>query len=311
MITITSTTEQIIQELRDEEPKAIYWLKKMFHGERGYNKMQSDLTYRAMDERKDTRSEVFDYISPKGNRWLVFENCRYHKDIAVARTMPIAFCYYETYGSVGAFLNGRRQYAGDENNHVILFTDHFFLRFCMRLGIEMRSRWMVKRFLEIIPGIMFYETGIKDQYGREKIDCRFPGSIGRGIMRKDGPLIEIRTFLTDKELTKKQLKETEQLREIGDRHNFDPVDVKVARMIKTGDFEGALDRELRQLVDLGADEHTLYLSATIGVYIIRTMCDLHYANPQDLLFWEQHGKKKYQYHKRTCRAMAGQNQKAS
>ena len=208
MITVTSTTEQVLRELRTEEPKAMYWLKKMFHGERGYDKMQTELIERAKNERRDTRSDVFDYISPTGNRWMVFEHCRYHKDIHYARTMPIAFCYYETYGSVGAFLNGHPQYEGQDGIHAILFTDHFFLRFCARLKIEMRSRWMVQRFLEIIPGVMFQTTGERDPYGRLKVDCRFPGSIGRGIIRKDGPLIEVRTYLTDKELTRKQLRDT-------------------------------------------------------------------------------------------------------
>ena len=28
MITVTSTTDQVLRELRTEEPKAMYWLKK-------------------------------------------------------------------------------------------------------------------------------------------------------------------------------------------------------------------------------------------------------------------------------------------
>ena len=289
MITVTSTTEQVLRELRTEEPKAMYWLKKMYHGERGYDKMQTELIERAKNERRDTRSEVFDYISPTGNRWMVFEHCRYHKDIHYARTMPVAFCYYETYGSVGAFLNGHSQYGDDNKAHGILFTDHFFLRFCQRLGIEMRSRWMVQRFLEIIPGIMFQTTGETDQYGRLKVDCRFPASIGRGIIRKDGPLIEVRTYLTDKELTRKQLRDTKTLREIGDRHNFDPQDVKMARMLKAGDFAEAFEYEMNQIVEMGADRDELFATATISVYVTRALCDLNYAEPTDFDFWKNSG----------------------
>ena len=290
MITVTSSTAQILKELREEEPKAMYWLKKMYHGDKGYDRMQSGLIERAMDEQKDTRSEVFDYISPKGNRWMVFEHCRYHKDIHYARTTPIAFCYYETYGSVGAFLCGHPQYNDNDNYaHAILFTDHFFLRFCQRLGVEMRSRWMVQRFLEIIPGIMFQTNGEKDQYGREKVDCRFPASIGRGIIRKDGPVIEVRTYLTDPELTPKQRRETKVLRKVGDRHNFDPKDVKMARMLKSGDFGAAFEHELKQVIDMGADEQTVYMTAAIGVYVVRALCDLNYADATDMRFWENHG----------------------
>ena len=289
MITVTSTTAQILQELAEEEPKAQFWLRKMFHGDKGYDKMQQGLINKALMQRKDCRTDVYDYISPKGNRWMVFEHCRYHKDIHYARTMPIAFCYYETYGSVGAFLNGHPQYEGQQGIHAILFTDHFFLRFCSRLGIEMRSRWMVQRFLEIIPGVMFQTTGERDLNGRMKVDCRFPASIGRGIIRKDGPLIEVRTYLTDPELNRKQLRETETLRKIADRHNFDPQDVKMARVLKSGDFATAFEYEIKQLVDLGCDEQSLYMTAAIGVYIVRALCDLNYADATDYNFWKKHG----------------------
>lgn len=290
MITVTTATDEILKVLRTEEPRALYWLKKMFHGERGYSKMQNDLIEKAMRERKDTRSDVFDYISAAGNRWMVFEHCRYHADIHFAHTTPIAFCYYETYGSVGAFIAGHPQYNELHGAKGVLFTDHFFLRFCQRLGVEMRSRWMVQRFLAIIPGILFQATGEKDQYGRMKVDCRFPGSIGRGIIRKDGPLIEIRTFLTDRELSRKQLRDTKTLREIGDRHNFDPEEVKMARMLKTEDLAGAFEYELKQAVDMGADEDEASKAIIIGMYVVRALVDLKYAGPTDFKFWQRHGK---------------------
>jgi hypothetical protein len=290
MITVTSSTEVIIETLKTEEPKAIYWMKKMLHGERGYEKMQQELIDRAMDQRKDTRSDVYDYISKDGNRWMVFEHCRYHKDIHYAHTMPVAFCYYETYGSVGAFVSGHTQYKEFEKmTHDILFTDHFFLRFCQRLGVEMRSRWMVQRFLEIIPGIMFQARDEKDQYGRTKVDCRFPGSIGRGIIRKDGPLIEIRTYLTDPELNRKQLKETKSLRKIADRHNFDPADVKMVRMLKSGDFGEAFEYEMNQVIDMGADKDSVYATATVGVYVTRALVDLDYIEATDIETWKRAG----------------------
>lgn len=288
MITVTSATDEILNQLKAEEPKAIYWLKKMHHGEKGYDRMQRELIERAKRERKDTKSEVFDYISQNGNRWMVFEHCRYHADIHYARTMPVAFCYYETYGSVGAFINGHPQYDGGYA-HGILFTDHFFLRFCQRLGVEMRSRWMVQRFLEIIPGIVFQTIGEKDAQGRVKVDCRFPASIGRGIIRKDGPLIEIRTYLTDPELNRKQLRVTKMLRKIADQHNFDPQDVKMVRVLKAGDFAEAFEYELQQVIDMGADKDTVYATATIGAYITRAMIDLNYADASDFQFWQRNG----------------------
>ena len=132
-------------------------------------------------------------------------------------------------------------------------------------------------------------AGERDPYGRLKVDCRFPGSIGRGIIRKDGPLIEVRTYLTDPELSKKQLRETATLRKIADRHNFDPQDVKIARALKADDFGEAIEYEIKQLIDLGCDKKSLYMTATIGVYIVRTLCDLNYADATDYNFWKNHG----------------------
>ena len=288
MLTVTSKTEQILREIHEEEPKARYWLIKQFHGQKGYDKMQSELIQKAMDQRKDCRSDVYDYISPKGNRWMVFEHCRYHKDIHYARTMPIAFCYYETYGSVGAFLKGHNQY-GDGPKQAVLFTDHFFLRFCARLGIEMRSRWMVQRFLEIIPGIMFGTNGELNEQGLLKVDCRFPASIGRGVLRKDGNVIEIRTYLTDKELNKKQLRETKRLRETADKHNFDPQDVKIARIASADNQIDAFMDEIQQVIDLGVDEQQINYTFAVGMWIVRALCDMGYADPQDMPFWMHHG----------------------
>ena len=148
---------------------------------------------------------------------------------------------------------------------------------------------MVQRFLEIIPGVMFQTTGERDPYGRLKVDCRFPGSIGRGIIRKDGPLIEIRTYLTDKELTRKQLRDTKTLHEIADRHNFDPQDVKMAKMLKAGDFAEAFEYEMNQVVDMGADKDEVYATAAVGVYVTRALCDLNYAEPTDMDFWVKSG----------------------
>lgn len=291
MLTIKTPTDQILQELKEEEPKAKYWLKKQFHGERGYEAMRNELCDRAVREHKNQRSEVFDYISPKGNRWMIFESARYVRDIHYAYPTLIAFCYYETYGSVGAFLRGHSQYGENFAESATIFTDHFFLRFCQRLGIEMRSRWMVQKFMEIIPGIIFHSTGQTDEYGRYKVDCRFPGSIGRGIIRNDGPLIEICTYLTDAELNGKQKRETKDFRLKADKHNFDPMEIKMARLLRVNskDMPEAFEKEIRQIVNLGADENVVNHTLILATYIMRALCDLNYADAIDYQFWLNHG----------------------
>jgi hypothetical protein len=184
----------------------------------------------------------------------------------------------------------RWQYSKDMNDTcAVLFTDHFFLRFCQRLGIEMRSRWMVQRFLEVIPGMTFRTSEELDPQGRVKVDCRFPASIGRGVLRKDGYLMEIRTYLTDKELNRKQLRETKILREAGDSHRIESWDVKMARMALSDNLGEALEKEIKQAADMGVDERALSCTMAIGIWVARALCDLNYADPTDIDFWARHG----------------------
>lgn len=290
MITLSSPTQQIIDELIAEEPKAVYWLKKQYHGDKGFENLKIQLMEKALDEQKDVHSDVVDYISMKGNRWMAFVSANYYKDVNDVTTNIITFCYYETYGSVGAFMLGHPQYDDPRlPPFAIVFTSHFFLRFCARLGVEMRSRWMVKRFLQILPGIIFESTGVTDNYGRMKVDCRFPGSIGRGIIRKDGRLIEIRTFLTDPELSDKQRRYTKHLRETADRHNFDPQHIKIKRVMQSGDFASAVLNEVNQVVDMGADRKSTEMSLSWSIMMVNALVELGYAQSHDIEFWMRYG----------------------
>lgn len=291
MLTVTSPTDQVLRELSAEEPKAVYWLKKQFHGERGFDHMQDELIARAMEQRKDQKSDTYDYISPNGNRWMAFCYCRYYPDLHYARVSTIAFCYYETYGSVGAFMLYRWQYDPTlKHTAAVLFTDHFFLRFCQRLGIEMRSRWMVQRFIEVIPGMTIRYADNLDPQGRVKVDVRFPASIGRGIIRPDGQLMEIRTYLTDRELNRKQLRETKELREAGDNYKIEPWDVKRLRIFKSDDYGEAIEKEIDDMARMGlVDKSEASWTVIIVMWLTRALCDLDYADPNDAEFWVNFG----------------------
>ena len=286
MITLKTPTKEVIKELHEEEDKAIFWLKKHYHGQKGYERMQETLMDRCNMFMKDQRSDIVEYISPKGNRWLAFEHCRYHKSICHGFSMVVAFCYYETYGSCGAFLVAHDMEKGDKQG-AIMFTDHFFLRFCQRLGVEMRSRWMIQRFVEVIPGFTF-SFGEKNENGFVKVDCRLPASIGRGILRKDGYMIEIRTYLTDKELNNKQLRETARLRAMADRQSYEPLEVRQARLLMSDDFSKELEKELTDSAEMaGLDKGDVIAASNIIFYIIQALIDLGYAQGDDIDFWQR------------------------
>lgn len=290
MINFSTPSEQIMAELFEEEAKAIYWLKKHYHGERGYEKMRDELLVKCQQTRQTQISEVVEFISSKGNRWMAFECCQYYRQAKMSNTIPMAFCYYETYGSVGAYLVGRFSYDKDGKNKVVLhFTNHFFLRFCQRLGVDMRSRWMVQRFVEVIPGFLIGYNG-KDDKGRDKYDVRLPASIGRGIMYDDAPIIEIRTYLTDRELNKKQLRETENLRAVYERQTFEPLDVRYGRLVRSEDFAGAMTKEIENVSDMtGISRDSLVFATNIRIFIATAVADLGYIRNDDMKGWQRFG----------------------
>lgn len=286
MITLSTPTKDIIKELHEEEDKAVFWLKKHYHGQKGYEQMCERLKEKCEYTFKDQRSDIVEYISPKGNRWMAFTNCRYHYSINKGYCSDIAFCYYETYGSCGAFLVAHpNDMLTHDDGGAIMFTDHFFLRFCERLGVEMRSRWMIQRFVEVIPGFTF-SFGDKNEQGYVKVDCRLPASLGRGILRKDGNLIEIRSYLTDKQLNNKQKRETERLRTIADKQVYEPLEVKQIRLLMSDDFNRDFQKEVLNAAEIsGIDKGDVIAATNILIYITEALVDMKYAEPTDIKFW--------------------------
>ena len=283
MINFSTPSEQLVRELTSEESKAVYYLRKHYHGEKGYEKMRDGLLMKAYQSHKTEISDVVEYISPNGNRWMTFECCQYYKDANSTYATPIAFCYYETYGSVGAYLLTQSTYESDSKHKLVLhFTNHFFLRFCQRLGVEMRSRWMVQRFTEVISGYLIGHNGFDDK-GREKIDVRLPASVGRGIRIPDSPIVEVRTYLTDKELSKKQLRETEHLRKVYEKTDFEPLEVKMGRIAHSEDFSGAVMKEIENVSDMsGVDKGRLVFAMNVRVFITLAIIDLGYVDEKDV-----------------------------
>lgn len=292
MISLSTPPEEILKELFAEEQKAVFWLKKYYHGDKGYEKMRDGLIVKCLKTEKTAISDVVEYISPNGNRWMAFECCQYYKKAEQVNTVPMAFCYYETYGSVGAYLVGKSCFDFKGSQQCVLhFTNHFFLRFCQRLGVEMRSRWMVQRFVEVIPGFLIGYNG-KDEQGRNRFDVRLPASIGRGIMIPDAPIVEIRTYLTDKELNGKQLRETEKLRRVYDMQTFEPYDVKMGRLARSKDFAGDVTKEIDVVSEMsGIDRKLLIFSTNVRMFIAEAIIDLGYIDVSDRAAWKRFGER--------------------
>ena len=231
MINLSTPSKELLDELLSDYKKADYWLTKQLGEMKKQKELGDNLCLKCLKECKELAvSEPVEYISPKGNRWFMYVSARRYKDHFY--TTPLGFCYYETYGSVGAFVPTQ---CGSENaNACVIFTSHFFLRMCSRLNIKVRSRDMVKRFVEYMAGMVLSYRG-EGTHAKHEVDVRLPASIGRGRMRDDcNKVIEINTFLKDTELTRKQQKETKALRECASKVILQPAE-QLKMRIKAGD----------------------------------------------------------------------------
>lgn len=260
MINLSTPSKELLDELLSDYKKADYWLTKQLGGLKKQKELGDNLCLKCLKECKELAvSEPVEYISPKGNRWFMYVSARRYKDHFY--TTPLGFCYYETYGSVGAFVPTQ---CGSENaNACVIFTSHFFLRMCSRLNIKVRSRDMVKRFVEYMAGMVLSYRG-EGTHAKHEVDVRLPASIGRGRMRDDcDKVIEINTFLKDTELTRKQQKETKALRECASKVILQPAE-QLKMRIKAGD-DSVFDDIRKNFDAMKIDPRILDLAYTIHV----------------------------------------------
>lgn len=286
MITLHTPTAKIISELNIEKRRAIYWLRKHYHGDAGFNEMLRQLYFEAKEKKKNVCSDVIEYTSTAGNHWMSFSTATYYPKANQAYTQTTALCYHETMQSIGVWLPGSAV-----NDDILYFTDHFFLRFCDRLGIkDIHSKKVVQKFILHIPGIVYRDRDVYDKHGREYVDCRFPGSIGRGIRRKDGPIVEIRTFLKDSELSPKQLWETKELRIVADRHDMTPPPVKVAGLISHEDMAAAVDTQFIVNYDSDLNSSLQMQCMTLSMLLVGSLSECGYISNKNYPLLKHHAK---------------------
>jgi len=289
MINLSTPSDELMKTIRIEHNKALYWLKRHYGGEIGYEKMRDKLLRDCVSANGNLASDVVEYNSKDGNKWLCFEYARYYPESFGSHCMPYAFCYYNTIGSVGAFVPGfASNPEAKEPDSCTIYTPHFFQRFAERKGMTLGSVELVKAFVESIAQVMSI-TYDEEPNGRCKVDARLPDGIGRGIRREGRETVyEIRTFLTDKQLSRKQSKDTADVRELGDELPFEPTDM-LAQRIKLTDnpvqtFQEEVEKRKRLGVDVSGinDTHILYQIITF------LFEDMGIAEPWDLEFWKRH-----------------------
>ena len=208
MINLSTPNDILIKELNADYEKLGYWMRKKVGGSKKLAQLQDHLVLKYQLSGKTQTSDPIEYISANGNKWY-----GYYKTVKIGGLVypnSTGFCYYETYGSIGAFVPvSSKSIEGMDG--VIIFPSHFFLRLSQRLGVGVRSREVVKRFLEMLDNMVIEYKGDSDKR-KDEVEVSFSDSVWRGHWRNgDKNVVELNTFLKHTELSGYQMRKAKDL----------------------------------------------------------------------------------------------------
>lgn len=213
-VNLSTPTADIIVTMREEMPKAQYFFRKQFGGKQKYMKAEDALLDKALAEQRDQLTDMSYYISPAGNRWICYTHVVYYPRAKYAHATHYAFIYYETLGSCGAFFpNYSLRQTKDgvvkpkvKPDEVLIFTSHFFYQMSERTGIEYRSKDLIREFV----ATKVEHAMTADEEG--DIVVKFTDGHGFGKELEHEPRrLEVRTYLTDNQLSNKQRRKCEKV----------------------------------------------------------------------------------------------------
>ena len=211
MINLSTPNKELIEELRQDFNRVKQWFSEKHLTKKKIRQLAYLLERRCIDEDlKFATSEPVEHITKSGNRWMVYLKAERYGEKTIVHQLQ-AFCYYETYGSLGAFVP---IYKDNKINACTIFSSHFFLRMKQRLGLGMLNKDVLKRFIEYITLLHSEDKG-KGEHGEHEAEVYLYGAVGRGVFRgNDFDVLEVKTFLTEAELSKAQLARLQKLKNI-------------------------------------------------------------------------------------------------
>ena len=262
MINLNTPNEQLLSELKSDFARASYWLTKTLGGE----KKQMQEEHRLVNEcisgnKRFATGTPIEYMSPNGNRWYLYLRAERFSDTVVHPSVQ-AFCYYETLGSIGAFVPFFSGADHEDVSGCAIFTSHFFARMTERLGIGVKSREVVKLFVEYIR-IFYGDIKGKGTHADEEIDVYLQGALGRGKCRSvDGSIYEVNTFLPENMLNSSQRKIYNRLKAETSKYVNLPGVVFSRRVKEEGRYKVLMDLERNNTI---RGEHPDYIDKCLWI----------------------------------------------
>lgn len=221
MVNLSTPSQELIAQIWAEADKAEYWHNKRFASKTAREELAEKYSriYKTTGKRTFI-GECSEYKSPSGNRWYVADKVR--KMPGGFATSIVYFVYYETYGSIGCFAPVWQIYnlKAPAAKGVNIFTSHFFQRYCEREGVEYKSRDMLMHFLfdyQYLQADPYHD----ERHGDYEVWRMRRKGIIKAVRRKDSPLVvEMRTFLADKNLSPTERKRYQKLMDDTDGDDF-------------------------------------------------------------------------------------------
>lgn len=274
MINLSTTPKEIIQTMKDELPSAYYFFRKQYGGRQKYLKAEDKLLDKALEEEQSQFTDIATSISKTGNRWMVYTHVEYFPKAHYANAFHFAFVYYETYSSCGAFFPMYPQTKKGKKidslkpNGVLIFTSHFFQRLSERTGIPYRSKELIREFISAKST----QACQADEDG--DVIIKFKGGYGYGKEKSLNPrVIEVRTFLTNEQLSPSQKRKCENVDALDEIYSdgmwIKDVAISTAYYQDPTEEEAAQEglKKLKALKKLGLEYSALLMAYTHAAFI--------------------------------------------
>ncbi|MGM9797449.1 MAG: hypothetical protein ACI3ZY_07730 [Parabacteroides sp.] len=214
MLNLSSSNEVVWKEFTDDYHKCCYWFFKKMGGDRQVQQLTKKLEQKVLACKADVVGDLVEYHSKHGNNWIGCLCGWYCGGEPLIKLL--AFAYYETIGSYGAFapLFENGQTYNSNPSGVQILTSHFFLRAKDRLKYRLENKQDLARAI-LFTIDMTAQQYLDEASGEWRMDYQLPQGIARGVIRSQNPLlVEIRTCLSQAALNRKQSKDTAKMREV-------------------------------------------------------------------------------------------------
>lgn len=154
-INLSTQPAELLATMCEELPVAWYHYRKRIGSSLQYQKHEDRLLDQALAEQRSIVSDIGEYISKVGNRWMTYVHHEYFPQALHAMATHVSFVYYETYASCGAFFPlyapPTVSRSGKQKKQVpigiIIYTDHFFLQMSNRTNRKYRSKELIREFV--------------------------------------------------------------------------------------------------------------------------------------------------------------------